>query len=208
MPSYVEYIKVGSGEAWPIRDPNALSRDGGTMAGAIDMGGNTITNLPTPSKDSDAVPKSYQDPRYFLKTGGNITGPVSLGGNRISDVGDPVADTDVVHKSYVDTARNDCMTHTNTLVGQNKSGVIFNGIKTSGSIDISAVTSKYQAFVVTGYTVENNAQTSVVIPTVLLGKGFQLFADGQWVSMTTSTEAISINQKSSSGAITSVIGLI
>lgn len=38
-----------------------LSRDGGQMQGTIDMDGNKITNLPSPSDSGDAASKSYVD---------------------------------------------------------------------------------------------------------------------------------------------------
>jgi hypothetical protein len=38
-----------------------LPLTGGTMAGDINMAGNTITNVPVPSNSSDVVPKSYVD---------------------------------------------------------------------------------------------------------------------------------------------------
>lgn len=40
---------------------DALPLAGGTMEGDIDMDGNAVTGLPTPSANSDAVPKSYAD---------------------------------------------------------------------------------------------------------------------------------------------------
>ena len=43
---------------------DALPLAGGTMEGDIDMDGNTVTGLPTPTADSDATPKSYADTKY------------------------------------------------------------------------------------------------------------------------------------------------
>lgn len=40
---------------------NALPLAGGTMQGNINMDGNRVQNLPTPSASGDAVPKSYAD---------------------------------------------------------------------------------------------------------------------------------------------------
>lgn len=40
---------------------NALPLAGGTMTGPINMGGQAVTNLPTPSGDSDAATKTYVD---------------------------------------------------------------------------------------------------------------------------------------------------
>ena len=43
---------------------DALPLAGGTMEGDIDMDGNAVTGLPTPTADSDATPKSYADTKY------------------------------------------------------------------------------------------------------------------------------------------------
>lgn len=43
---------------------DALPLAGGTMEGGIDMDGNAVTGLPTPTADSDATPKSYADTKY------------------------------------------------------------------------------------------------------------------------------------------------
>lgn len=40
---------------------DALPLAGGTMAGAINMDGNKVSNLPTPTASGDAVPKGYAD---------------------------------------------------------------------------------------------------------------------------------------------------
>lgn len=46
---------------YDIEDPNALKTDGGSMTGDIDMGANSITNLATPTNDTDAATKKYVD---------------------------------------------------------------------------------------------------------------------------------------------------
>lgn len=38
---------------------DGLSTEGGTMAGALDMNGNPVTGLPSPTRDSDAVTKGF-----------------------------------------------------------------------------------------------------------------------------------------------------
>lgn len=48
----------------------ALPLAGGTMEGNINMDSNKITNLPTPSANGDAVPKSYADEKYIKPSGG------------------------------------------------------------------------------------------------------------------------------------------
>ena len=42
-------------------DVNALPLAGGTMSGTINMDGNKVSNLPTPTASGDAVPKGYAD---------------------------------------------------------------------------------------------------------------------------------------------------
>ncbi len=56
---------------------------GGTMTGAIAMGNNLVTGLPTPSFDGDAARKKYVDDAVALRlalTGGTVTGAVDLQG--------------------------------------------------------------------------------------------------------------------------------
>ena len=45
----------------------ALLLSGGTMSGILDMGGNRITNLGTPTADSDAITKEYANSKYGSK---------------------------------------------------------------------------------------------------------------------------------------------
>ena len=47
---------------------NALPKSGGTMSGAISMGGNKVTNLAVPSDNSDAATKEYVDGKHITKT--------------------------------------------------------------------------------------------------------------------------------------------
>lgn len=61
MSNYIEYINAGSGEAWPIRDAEALHKSGGTMAENIDMGGHKIAGLNAPTDGQDAANKKYVD---------------------------------------------------------------------------------------------------------------------------------------------------
>lgn len=85
-------------------DPNGgesvsyLPVSGGKMLGQINMNSKRITNLPTPSADRDAVPRSYVLP----KSGGTMTGPIYMDNNRISDIGSPISPGDAAPKSYVD----------------------------------------------------------------------------------------------------------
>lgn len=42
-------------------DPTYLAKAGGTMTGALNMGGQALTNLATPANPADATPKTYVD---------------------------------------------------------------------------------------------------------------------------------------------------
>ena len=209
MPNYVDSIKVGSGDVWSIRDAGALQREGGTMTGPVNMNDNPLINIPYPTKDGDAIPYGYDDPRYLHVSGGNeMMGDLPMNGYHITGLPYPESDDDAATKEYVDQIESQLSGLVISVGNSQKSAVIYEGTLSSGAVDISNAVSKYQAFVVTGYTVSGYAQTSVTIPTALLGKTFQLFSDGNWVSLATSTATISINNASSNGAITCVLGLI
>lgn len=92
-----------------------LPLKGGTMQGAINMGGFSISNLPTPSGNSDAATKKYVDDAisggitpptgdYLPLSGGQMSGNIDMDSNRITSLGAPTAGTDAVNKDYVDTA--------------------------------------------------------------------------------------------------------
>lgn len=49
---------------------DALPLAGGTMSGDINMSGNKVSNLPTPTANGDAVNKSYADAKYTKPSGG------------------------------------------------------------------------------------------------------------------------------------------
>lgn len=74
---------------------NYLSLSGGTMAGAINMNNNKITNLPDPTSNQDAATKAYVDSHsgggggtgnYVSKAGDTMTGAlnITMGGKEIS----------------------------------------------------------------------------------------------------------------------------
>ena len=88
---------------------------GGTMQGAINMGGFSISNLPTPSANADAATKKYVDDAisggitpptgdYLPLSGGQMSGNIDMDSNRITSLGAPTAGTDAVNKDYVDSA--------------------------------------------------------------------------------------------------------
>lgn len=51
----------GAAEAAQDTADNALARSGGTMTGVINMGGNAISNVPSPANAGDAVNRAYVD---------------------------------------------------------------------------------------------------------------------------------------------------
>ena len=57
----------------------ALPTSGGTMTGVIDMGSKKITNLATPTSNTDAATKAYADTK-LPKTGGTMTGAITTKG--------------------------------------------------------------------------------------------------------------------------------
>lgn len=96
---------------------NYLLKNGGDMAGAINMNGQNISGLGEPTEDSHAVPKFYVDniaeiansakntaDSALPKSGGTMTGSITMGGNKMIGLGTPTANTDAATKGYADLA--------------------------------------------------------------------------------------------------------
>ena len=82
-----------------------LTKAGGTMTGAIDMGSQKITTTYTPLNNSDLSNKLYVDTQANLqvtKTGDTMSGSLGMGGNKITNLGTPTANTDASTKGYTD----------------------------------------------------------------------------------------------------------
>ena len=86
-----------------------LSKTGGTMTGAINMGSKKITNVADPEEEQDVATKKYVDNHgggvsgdYLPLAGGTMTGAVNMGGNKITSTAPPTEETDVATKKYVD----------------------------------------------------------------------------------------------------------
>lgn len=98
-----------------------LPKVGGTMTGAIAMGGNKISGLAEPEDESDAATKKYADAIRTLaqegktlaenalpKSGGAMTGTmtmgaeIAMGGNKVTGLGAPADEADAANKAYVD----------------------------------------------------------------------------------------------------------
>lgn len=100
-----------------IKDSTKLPLSGGTMTGNIDIDNHKIVNVPTPSDDSDAVPKGFVDTAfttlesemaeslkgYLPLKGGIMTGSIDMGNQLIKNVETPAESSDAVNKSYVDS---------------------------------------------------------------------------------------------------------
>ena len=75
-----------------------LPLGGGTMTGALAMGSNNLSGLPTPSANDHPATKGYVDTTFFPLTGGTISGNLTFEGATANDfettisVSDPTAD--------------------------------------------------------------------------------------------------------------------
>ena len=97
-----------------------LPLSGGKMTGSINMNSKRITNLPNPSSDRDAVPRSY----VLAKSGGTVTGTIYMDNNKISDLGNPTASSDAANKGYVDSAKEAAITAAGTAALPKTGGTI------------------------------------------------------------------------------------
>lgn len=97
MANYVEYIKAGTGESWPVRDAEAheeLSKTDSrlnTMDQSLSNMSSTVTAAAT-ILDNDVL-------KY---TGGTMTGDIAMSGMKVTGLGTPTDDADAATKKYVD----------------------------------------------------------------------------------------------------------
>ena len=88
-------------------DSKKLDKSGGTMTGGLNMGGNILNNLPTPTANNHATRKDYVDTADNLrvsKTGGTMSGNLNMGTtNRVTQLQDPVNNLDAANKRYADS---------------------------------------------------------------------------------------------------------
>lgn len=85
---------------------------GGTVIGDLDVNGNRLFGIATPTADSDAASKKYVDSSVsdaknasLPRAGGAMTGNISMGGNTVQGLKSPTAGADAATKDYVDGKR-------------------------------------------------------------------------------------------------------
>ena len=135
-----------------------LSINGGTMNGDIDMANNTITNVPTPTANADAVNKKYVDDAisgsitpptgdYLPLTGGEMQGAIAMGNFRITNLGNATSNGDAINKGQADSlyirkagdTTSGAQTFQNTITaGSSTDGVVINPESGSPNISIAA----------------------------------------------------------------------
>lgn len=97
MANYVEYIKVGTGESWQVRDPDAQSSIARLGESVEDLNWRVTEMSEEIGESIDSI-----DSRMFENTGGTMSGDVNMNGNAITGLPDPANDSDPATKKYVD----------------------------------------------------------------------------------------------------------
>lgn len=135
-----------------------LSINGGTMNGDIDMANNTITNVPTPTANADAVNKKYVDDAisgsitpptgdYLPLTGGEMQGAIAMGDFRITNLGNATSNGDAINKGQADTlyirkagdTTPGAQTFQNTItIGSSSDGMVMDPESGSPNLSIAA----------------------------------------------------------------------
>lgn len=135
-----------------------LSINGGTMNGDIDMANNTITNVPTPTANADAVNKKYVDDAisgsitpptgdYLPLTGGEMKGAIAMGNFRITNLGNATSNGDAINKGQADSlyikkagdTTPGAQTFQDTItIGSSTDGVVINPESGSPNLSIAA----------------------------------------------------------------------
>lgn len=83
-----------------------LGLSGGTMTGAINMGGQALTNFRS-TQTTDPATRGYvatQVGTCLAKAGGTMTGDIAMAGNYIYGLPNPTSSSDAATMGYVDTA--------------------------------------------------------------------------------------------------------
>lgn len=164
-----------------------LPLTGGTMKGAINMNGQSITNLADAANDGDAVSKKYMENAlgdYLPTNGGTMNGAINMGNHTITNVADPVNDTDAANKEYTDNAITSAVKNVNDAVsskylplagGSMSENAVVNFSGDESGIVLSG-TSEYKTRVYDG--------------------GLYIYDDGTYAIVNLSSTGLSINENS------------
>lgn len=81
---------------------DALALVGGTMSGNIDMDNHSVTGLPSPKQDGDAVPKAYADKMLPMDGTKSMKADLSMDGHEVTGLPEPTRKDSAVPKEYAD----------------------------------------------------------------------------------------------------------
>ncbi len=144
---------------------------GGALTGALDMTGNFINNLATPTLSTQAANKSYVDTTvstYVPKSGATMTGGINMNSNTLTNLTTPINAQDAVTKAYVDAIQSgvqykapcDGATTTN-LNATYTHGPSWTG--TNGDVGATLTSNVNGIFTVDGYTPDIGEQSRILV---------------------------------------------
>lgn len=149
-----------------------LPLTGGTMKGAINMNGQSITNLADAANDGDAVSKKYMENAledYLPTNGGTMNGAINMGDHTITNVADPVSGTDAANKEYTDNAITSAVKNVNDAVASKYLPLAGGTMNNDSSISFTGTNSRI------AFTGEDNVTASY------FSDGFNIRDDGTYV---------------------------
>ena len=80
-----------------------VAKAGNTMSGDLNIGVNSILNLPPPQENNQPTTKTYVDNGFLKLSGGLMTGNLDMRNNKIFNLPTPTGDAQRTPKPYVDT---------------------------------------------------------------------------------------------------------
>ena len=134
-----------------------LQLGGGTMTGALAMGSNNLSGLPTPSANDHPATKGYVDTTFFPLTGGTITGSLTFEGATANDfettlaVTDPTADRTITLPDATGTV----------ITTGNLSDIVNTGVFSGGIIFEGATADDYE---ITLSITDPTADRTLILP--------------------------------------------